>query len=319
MCKKGLIGSLVLKAAKNVSIWVMKLINASELSVAQKYEEDIKQICLESCSSQQGTICKEIFLNSEDHGEDTHVSKEITNNGSFDQYQFEEHFENDAEEIDTAIVSNVSAVPNAPVAFIVPTTSNIPTAPIVPKFFNDLSASNCNIDLEVQDKQLDLVPISLHNVSQILLQDSKTPKSMPHLIVLRECSCEYDRTSTFSFQVVGEGLNKVFILSTVNTSSDLQAYCQQYCQSKDLVLYEISDKDLITNEFDAKRLTDKEIKRYCKKFETFTDEEITCENEEIQLISSSDIFKVREVGENEFQRIEVKQNNRKHSFKVKIL
>lgn len=314
----------------------MKLINASELSVAQKYEEDIKQICLESCGPQEDTICKDMFLDSEDHGENTSVSKDIAKNGSFDQNQFKELFENDAQEIDTAAsnessVSNIFAVPNALVAFIVPTTSNILaapivpkflnglTAPIVPKFYNNLTTSNCNIALEDRDKQVDLVPISLPNISSILLQDSKTPKSMPYLIVLRECSSDYDRTSTLSFQVVGEGLNKVFLLSKINTSSDLQAFCQQFCQNKNLVLYEILDKDLITNEFDAKRLTDKEIKQYCNKFETFTDEEITCENEEIQLNSSSDIFKVREVGENEFQRIEVKQNNGKHSFKVKIL
>ena len=397
MIEKRLIESIVLKAAKNISIW-MNLLIASELSIAQKYEEDTKQNCLKSCCSHDRTVCIEYFLNLQNRVEDTSAPRIIAEVCSSDENKFDELFEKNTDEIGTSnapvafivpsssnffTASNVSkisdlfkitkvpsytsasriiaeicssdenkfdelgtdeigtlnefAVSNAPVAIIVPSTLNFFTASIdpklldafktsnaniasnAPKLLDSPNVSNANIVLEDQQKITDLVPISLHNMSSILLQDSKTPKSLPHLIVLRECSSDYDRNSTLSFQVVGGGLNKVFLLSKVSTSCDLQAFCQQFCESKDFVLYEISDKNLNTNEFDAKRLTGKEIKQYCKKFELFYDEEITCENEEVHLDSSSDVFNVREVGKNEFQRIEVKQNNGNHNFKVKIL
>lgn len=348
MCKTRMIQSLVFKAAKNIAIWVMKLINASELSIAQKYEEKAKQISLKSCGSKDSTVYEEHVLNSENREQDTYDSRQIADICCLDQNQFDELFENETEEIGktndpavsnasvTSVVSSTSNIltesnilkfldaPNAPTTSNVPKLLDAPNASTtsidskVPKFLEAPIASNAKISSEDQEKLTDLVPISLHNVSSILIQHSKTPKSVPHLIVLRECSSDFDRTSTLPFQVVGEGLNKVFLLSRVKTSSDLQAFCQQFCQSNNLVLYEISDKDIITNEFDAKRLTEKEIKQYCRKFETVSDEEFTCENEEVQIDSSSVIFDVREVGKNEFQKLEVKQNNGKHRFKVKI-
>ncbi|CAO1399902.1 unnamed protein product [Diamesa serratosioi] len=238
MCKKGLIGSLVLKAAKNVSIWLIKLLNASDLCIAQKYEENRKETYLKCCDPDKNFFIEEkILINSEDLEDDeinlielrngilksnsgllaraTVGLKPIDIHSTPSEKLLEQQYYTKESVLAVLNVPKTSSTDLVSSHILVDTDDPETVADIL--LLNIPTTSNPPIFVALEDteKIAELLPIPLLNTPSILLQDPKTSKSIPHLISLRQCSKEssgYDRTTTFPIHVVGEGFNKVFLL-----------------------------------------------------------------------------------------------------------